>query len=109
MKEISPEFIYDSPIDLQLDAVKLIVRDQQEKHIVKAVQNIGIEISKEDLAAALNNDRRRYETAWHKGYEAAMQGRSKEQILIDAAGNYLKDYKVYELMKLIAKVIEKED
>lgn len=108
MKDIKPEDIYKAPIDLQLDAMRLIVRDEQEKQIIKAVQNIGIEISKEDLAAALNNDRRRYEEAWQKGYEAAIKGRFRGQILKDVASAYLKSHKAYELLKLIAEVIEKE-
>ena len=81
-KDLQPEDIYHCPITAQADAMRLIIHEEQEKQIIKAVQNIGIEINKEDLVQALNNDRRRYEAAWKAGYEACKQEyREKLQIV----------------------------
>ena len=78
MKEISEEDFYDSPLFIQADAMRILVKQEQERQILKAIQNIGIEINKEDLVEALNNDRRRYEDAYRKGYAAAI---NKEELI----------------------------
>ena len=73
LKDITAIDLYQCPIETQLDAMRVMIRDEQEGKIIRAVQNIGIEIDKEGLVQALNNDRRRYEAAWNAGYEACKQ------------------------------------
>lgn len=46
----------------------MMMADEHDKTILKAVQQIGIEIDQESLVQAINNDRQRYEAAYKKGY-----------------------------------------
>ena len=60
--------IYDSPITEQISQLKMMMANEHDKTILKAVQQIGIEIDQESLVQAINNDRQRYEAAYKKGY-----------------------------------------
>ena len=62
---------YDCPISETVDQLHLMMVEEHDKQIVKAVQKIGIEIDRDGLIAALRNDRDRYEAAYKKGYEDA--------------------------------------
>ena len=61
--------MYDCPISMQTDGLELMIREEREKSIVRAVQKIGIDIDKESLIEALNHDRKRYEEAYQKGWD----------------------------------------
>ncbi len=64
---------YDCPISETVDQLHLMMVEEHDKQIVKAVQNVGINIDRDGLIAALRNDRDRYEAAYKKGYEDASQ------------------------------------
>jgi hypothetical protein len=62
---------YDSPINLisqQMDGFRLMIEEEKDRQIVRAVQKIAIDIDKESLIEALNRDRKRYEAAYQKGW-----------------------------------------
>ena len=61
--------IYNCPIKTQIGAVELMMREEYDRKIVRAVQQIGIDIDKEGLVEALNHDRKRYEEAYQKGWD----------------------------------------
>ena len=60
--------IYEGPILEEIGELKTVMENQHDQMILRAVQQIGIEIDKESLVQAINNDRRRYEAAYRKGY-----------------------------------------
>ena len=60
--------IYDCPISEQIGELKMMMADEHDKTVLKAVQQIGIEIDQESLIQAINSDRKRYEEAYKKGY-----------------------------------------
>ena len=60
--------IYDCPIHEQIGQLKTMMANEHDKMVVKAVQEIGIEIDQEKLVQAIHNDRQRYEEAYKKGY-----------------------------------------
>lgn len=65
---LKAENIYDCPISEQIGALKTMMADEHDRMIIKAVQQIGIEIDQEGLIQAINSDRKRYEAAYNKGY-----------------------------------------
>jgi len=79
--------IYDCPISEQIGQLKTMMANEHDKMIIKAVQQVGIEIDQESLVQAINSDRKRYEEAYKKGYE-------------DCENHYK------ELFERIAKLIE---
>lgn len=60
--------IYDCPISEQIGELKMMMADEHDKMVLKAVQQIGIEIDQESLIEAINSNRKRYEEAYKKGY-----------------------------------------
>ena len=70
---LKAENIYDCPISEQIGALQTLMAEEHEKMIFKAVQQIGIEIDHESLIQAINNDRKRYEAAYNKGYSDCEQ------------------------------------
>ena len=75
MKQLSKEAdaIYNSPINTTIGAFHDQLVENYEDQVMKAVCRIGIDIDKQALIAALNQDRRRYEEAYRAGYSAAQQ------------------------------------
>ena len=60
--------IYDCPITEQIGQLKMMMADEHDRMVFKAVQQVGIEIDQESLIQAINSDRKRYEEAYKKGY-----------------------------------------
>ena len=60
--------IYDCPISEQIGELKMMMADEHDKMVLKAVQQIGIEIDRDSLIQAVNSDKKRYEEAYKKGY-----------------------------------------
>ena len=60
--------IYDCPIHEQNGQLKTMMANEHDKMLIKAVQEVGIEIDQESLVQAIRNDRQRYEEAYKKGY-----------------------------------------
>ena len=66
--EVGMKDIYDSPIFEQIGELKMMMAEEHDKTILKAVQQIGIEIDQQSLVEAIGNDRKWYEEAYRKGY-----------------------------------------
>lgn len=64
---------YDCPIHEQIGALQTMMANEHDKTVLKAVQQIGIEIDQKGLIEAIHNDRHRYEEAYSKGYNDAKQ------------------------------------
>ena len=60
--------IYDFPISEQIGALQTMMAEEHDKMILRAVQQIGIQIDQDSLVQAIKNDRQRYEEAYKKGY-----------------------------------------
>lgn len=60
--------IYDCPISEQIGELKMMMANEHDRTVLKAVQQIGIEIDQESLIQAIGSDRKRYEEAYKKGY-----------------------------------------
>lgn len=60
--------IYDCPIHEQIGQLKTMMANEHDKMLIKAVQEIGIEIDQDSLVQAIQSDRKRYEDAYRKGY-----------------------------------------
>ena len=60
--------IYDCPIFEQIGQLQTMMANEHDRMVLKAVQQVGIEIDQESLIQAINSDRKRYEEAYKKGY-----------------------------------------
>ena len=58
---------YQSPITAMFDNIEYKIREEHEKQIFEAIQNVGISIDREELLKALQYDRDQY----RKGYNDA--------------------------------------
>ena len=67
LKRKSETEIWSTPITLILTDLQVKTSNVEEQAIMEAVHRIGVEINKQELLDALNNDRRRYEEAYHEG------------------------------------------
>ena len=70
-KEPPIESYYDCPIHEQIGELKTMMANEHDKMVIKAVQEVGIEIDQKSLVEAIHSDRKRYEEAYRKGYEDA--------------------------------------
>lgn len=60
--------IYECPISEQIGELKMMMANEHDKMVLRAVQQVGIQIDQESLVQAINSDRKRYEEAYKKGY-----------------------------------------
>ena len=60
--------MYISPIDVHIEKMRLLTAQATEEAIVKAVWNMGVTVDKDELSLALQQDRKRYETAYERGW-----------------------------------------
>ena len=59
---------YESPIRLITDEYALRLIEDEERNIIKAVANYGINIDKDELVKLINNDRKQYEKGYADGW-----------------------------------------
>ena len=62
------EDMYEAPISVQMGQIHTMINDGYTGAVMKAIAQIGVQIDKEGLLAALQNDRKRYEEAYRKGW-----------------------------------------
>lgn len=65
--------MFESPINLLTSGI----RTEIEGQILKAVQNVGVFVDKEELLKALKYDREQYSKGYADGYEKAVDEFSK--------------------------------
>ena len=63
--------MYESPIDLLMSNIQTQIIEQQEEAIYKAVFDIGVNVTKDELLRALAYDRQQYEIGFAEGIAAA--------------------------------------
>ena len=61
--------MYESPIELVVSQFKSEIIKQQENEVLKAVQNVGVNVNKAELIRALAYDRDQYDKGYADGYE----------------------------------------
>lgn len=62
--------MYVSPINMIIDDFQTEVVKEQENYICRAVQNVGIDVDKDELVKALMYDRNQYEKGYEDGLKA---------------------------------------
>ena len=68
-KSIDVGDIYDCPIHLQVGQIQSMMNKSIEDQVFKMVSEIGIEINRQGFIDAINQDRKRYEEAYRRGWE----------------------------------------
>jgi hypothetical protein len=63
--------MYESPVDLLMANIQTQIIEQQEEAIYKAVFDIGVNVTKDELLRALAYDRQQYEIGFAEGMAAA--------------------------------------
>ena len=58
--------MYKPPIEMTCETLRI----EQENNILKAVQNVGINVNKDELIKALQYDRKQYDEGYYNGYRA---------------------------------------
>lgn len=74
--------MYESPISEMVDDICLKMQNYHDGQVMKAVQNIGINVNKDELIRALSYDRKQYD----KGYA---DGIATKKILITRINEWL--------------------
>lgn len=74
--------MYESPISEMVDDICLKMQDFHDAKVVEAVQNVGINVNKDELISALSYDRKQYD----KGYA---DGIATKKILITRINEWL--------------------
>lgn len=60
--------MYESPVNI----IYVEMQTQIEGDVFKAIQNVGIDVNKEELIKALQYDREQYSKGYSDGYEKAI-------------------------------------
>lgn len=74
--------MYESPISEMVDDICLKMQNFHDAKVVEAVQNVGINVNKDELISALSYDRKQYD----KGYA---DGIATKKILITRINEWL--------------------
>lgn len=74
--------MYESPISEMVNDICLKMQDFHDAKVVEAVQNVGINVNKDELISALSYDRKQYD----KGYA---DGIATKKILITRINEWL--------------------
>lgn len=74
--------MYESPISEMVDDICLKMQDFHDAQVIKAVQNVGINVNRDELISALSYDRNQYQ----KGYA---DGIATKRILITRINEWL--------------------
>lgn len=65
--------MYEAPIHLIFDDIKIQLDKNVEDCVYTAVQNVGITVDRVELVKALNNDRGQYQIGFHDGQVEALK------------------------------------
>ncbi len=97
--------MYESPVNVIYGEMNM----QIEADICKAIQNIGIDVNKEELIKALQYDRGQYEKGYKDGYKSAID--KFAELVIEAFTYIPKKYvmALAEEMKAEMKLERKTD
>jgi len=99
--------MYKSPIELVYGQNHRIIEEmyeEQDKWVLKCINNVGLNVNKDELIKALQYDRQQYE----KGYKDGLEQLSEDAIT-DWMVKYIQMNSIKCLMELVMKAIEKEN
>ena len=65
--------MYESPIELITSNIMTEIKEFQEEQIYKAIQNVGVNVDKDELKKALLYDRRQYQKGYEDGIKEGMK------------------------------------
>ena len=79
---------YESPINIIYGEIN----SKLENEVLTAIQNIGIDVNKEELIRALQYDREQYQKGYENGFNDAMLG--KQELMYEGEDGkwYKKDW-----------------
>ena len=61
--------MYESPINVIINDMCRDVRQKEDNYIMEYIQNIGIDVDKDELAKALQYDRQQYDKGYEDGFK----------------------------------------
>lgn len=61
--------MYESPISEMINDIYLKIQDHHDAQVMKAVQNVGINVNRDELISALSYDRKQYDKGYADGIE----------------------------------------
>lgn len=70
--------MYESPIEVIFGEIQNKVSEDLEGLVYQAIQNVHVNVDKEELIKALNYDREQYEKGYRDGYRAKEEEVMKE-------------------------------
>ena len=71
--------MYDSPITLISTEINHQITEKHDQMIMEAVWKAGVDIDKDKLIAAINQDRERYEAAYNRGFLAGLSSAKESE------------------------------
>lgn len=83
--------MYKSPIDIVTTDIITEIVKKQERQVLKAVQNVGVNVDKNELIRALNYDRQQYEKGYADGVKEFAERLKQDSIIIDVSDGYGKE------------------
>lgn len=77
--------MYKSPIEITFGAMKMVEKqnDEIEKYVYEYMQEIGVNVDREELLKALRYDRDQYEKGYADGKNSVNHGRWKTKVIHD--------------------------
>lgn len=63
--------MYKSPIEVKLDDIISNVVGKTDEYMMRCVQQVGVDVDKDELVKALEHDRRQYEKGYEDGWADA--------------------------------------
>ena len=79
--------MYDSPITMVTSEVYRKWGERIDELVMHAVNEIGVDIDKDKLVAALTQDKERYEEAYQRGYDHA-KNENKMKVLVEKSSDW---------------------
>ena len=83
---------YETPVQVVTDKMNT----KLERHILQAIQNVGVVVDKEELIKAINYDREQYSKGFKNGYNKAVDDTVKA-IKKEYAFTILEEEKINEI------------
>lgn len=87
---------YKSPIEIAIETIHKEVNAKAENAILQAVQNVGINVDKNELIKALKYDRDQYDIGFNAGHNKGSKETARE-ILHTLKGLIREPFQAYEL------------
>ena len=80
------DFLYESPIELFYKNVAAQMEQRTENVVISAVQNVGVNVDKDELIKALEYDRNQYQKGYDDGKNAVVRCKDCKHSYEDVSG-----------------------